>query len=58
MLKNKILHRNKKKYIAIVKVCFQPHINVRKWYLPYGFLLNCFCFLKVENILEKICYGI
>ena len=44
------------KYIAIVKVCFQPHVNVRKWCLPYGFLLNCFCSLKlIENILEKIC---
>ena len=39
MLKNKIMHRDKKN-IAIVKVCFQSHVNVRKFYLPY----ICFSF--------------
>ena len=53
MLKHNITHRNKKN-IAIVKVCFQSHVNVRKCYLPYVFLLNCCYFLTLlENILEK-----
>ena len=56
MLKNRIMRRNKKKNIVIVKMCFQSHVNVRKCYLLYGFLLNCCCFSKLlENILEKIC---
>ena len=55
MLKNRILHRNKNIYITIVKMCFQSHVNVRKWYLLYDFLLDCFCFLKLlENSPEKI----
>ena len=58
MLKNKLMHRNKKKKILpLLKcVCIHSHVNVRKCYLPYVFLLNCCCFLRlVENILEKIC---
>ena len=55
MLKNRIIHRNKKN-IAIVKVCFQSHISIRKCYLPYGFLLYFCYFLKLlENILQKFC---
>ena len=55
MLKNRIMHRNKKKSTAIVKLCFQSHVNVRKGYLLYDFVLNC-CFLTfLDNILEKIC---
>ena len=55
MLKNRIINRNKKK-TAIVKVSFQSHVNMRKGYLRYGFLLHFCCFLKlVENILEKFC---
>ena len=31
MLKNGIMHRNKKKEnIAIIKLCFQSHVKVRK----------------------------
>ena len=56
MLKNRIINRKKKKKIAIVKVCFQSHVNVRKCYLPYGFLMNYCCFLKhLENVVEKNC---
>ena len=37
---------------AVERVCFQSHVNVRKW----CFLLNCFYFLNFpEYILEKIC---
>ena len=55
MLKNRIMRRNKKN-IAIVEVCFQSHVNMKKCYLPYGLLSNCCCFLKLlENILEKFC---
>ena len=31
---------------------------MRKCYLPYGFLWNCCCFLRLENILEKTCEDI
>ena len=37
----------------MVKVCFQSRVNVRKYYLPYGFLLNCCCFLRLEKIFYK-----
>ena len=45
MPKNRIMHRNKKKKYAIVKVCFQSHVNMKKCYLPCDVLLNC-CILK------------
>ena len=35
------MHRNRKKNILLVKVCFQSHVNMRKCYLPHGALLKC-----------------
>ena len=40
----------------MVKKCFQSHVSVRKCYLPYGFLQNYCCFLRLlENIMEENC---
>ena len=27
--------------MLLVKVCFQPHVNIIKCYLPYGVFLKC-----------------
>ena len=50
MLQNKIESCIEKEIIAMVKNCFQSHVNVRKCYFLVFFL-----FFKLENILEKIC---
>ena len=43
--KTESCREERNKNIVIVKVCFPSHVNVRKYYLPYGVVSKC-CFVS------------